>query len=71
MSAGNRYRLPGGREAIEVEGSTRDVLRVCVIVPNWPFPKPAVSVPRKLCELLPSRYLKGAVPPVEYPEALL
>jgi hypothetical protein len=71
MTAGNRYSLPGGHEGIEVEGSTRDVLRVCVIVPNWPFPKPPQTVPRSLCTLLPSRYLKGAVPAEDYPEALL
>ena len=71
MTAGNRWTLPGGREAIEVEGSTRDVLRVMPIRPNWPFPLPTITVARKLCKLLPSRYLKGAVPPDDFPEALL
>ncbi len=71
MSAGNLYQLPGGQEAIEVEGSTRDLLRVMPIRPNWPFPVPTITVARKLCKLLPSRYLKGAVPPEDFPEALL
>ncbi len=71
MTAGNRYSLPGGTEAIEVEGSTRDLLRVMPIRPNWPFPLPVMTVARKLCTLLPSRYLKGAVPAEDYPEALL
>lgn len=71
MTAGNRYRLPSGHDAIEVEGSTRDVLRVMPIRPNWPFPVPTITVARKLCTLLPSRYLKGAVPAEDYPEALL
>lgn len=71
MTAGNLWTLPGGHEAIEVEGSTRDTLRVCVIVPNWPFPRPTTNVPRSLCTLMPSRYLKGAVPPEDFPEALL
>lgn len=70
MSAGDRWALPGGHEAIEVSGSTRDVLRVSVIAPNWPFPKPPQEVARKLCKRMPSRYLKGAVPPPDYPEAL-
>lgn len=71
MSAGNLWSLPGGHEAIELDGSTRDLLRVSVIVPGWPFPKPPITVARNLCKLLPLRYLKGAVPPDDYPEALL
>ena len=71
MSAGYLYELPGGQHGIEVEGSTRDVLRVMPIHPNWPFPLPPITVARKLCKLLPSRYLKGAVPPEDFPEALL
>ncbi len=70
-SPGNKWRLPGGHEAIEVEGSTRDTLRVCVMVPRWPFPSPTINVPRNLCQLMPSRYLKGAVPAEDYPEAFL
>jgi hypothetical protein len=62
MSAGDRWRLPGGHEAIELDGSTRDVLRVARIVPHWPFPAPPQDVARSLCERMPSRYLRGAVP---------
>lgn len=71
MSAGDRWKLPGGHEALEIDGSTRSVLRVCVIVPGWPFPKPPQEVARKLCTAMPSRYLKGQLPAPEYPEALL
>jgi hypothetical protein len=71
MSAGTRWQLPGGHQALEIAGSTRECLRVCVIVANWPFPKPPQDVPRKLCTALPSRYLKGAVPPEDCEEALL
>jgi hypothetical protein len=56
---GTRWRLPGGHEALEVPGSTRTTLRVCVIAPNWPFPKPPQDVARALCERMPSRYLQG------------
>jgi hypothetical protein len=71
MSAGTRWQLPGGHEALEIAGSTRECLKLCVIVPNWPFPKPAIDVPRKLCTALPSRYLHGAVPPEDFEEAPL
>lgn len=59
MGAGDRWRLPGAHEALELPGSTRDVLRLCVIDPTWPWPKPPAWA---LCERLPSRYLHGAVP---------
>lgn len=62
MAAGDRWRMPGGHEAIEVPGSTRDILRLAVIVPGWPWPRPPVDVARALCEAMPSRYLHGAVP---------
>lgn len=62
MSAGDLWSMPGGHQALEMEGSTHDVLRLSVIVPNWPFPKPPVTVARSLCERLPSRYLHGQVP---------
>ena len=52
------WELPGGHRALEVDGSTRDLLRVCVVVQNWPFPKPPVEIVRSLCTMLPSRYLK-------------
>ena len=54
---GTRWKLPGDHQAIEVSGSTRDMLRVCVIAPNWPFPKPPQEVSRALCTRMPSRYL--------------
>lgn len=62
MSAGNRWKLPGAHEAIEMPGSTRDALRLAVIDPAWPWPKPPITVARVLCELMPSRYLHGALP---------
>jgi len=62
MGCGDRWRLPGHYEALEVSGSTRDALRVCVIDPQWPWPKPPQMVARALCELMPSRYLNGDYP---------
>lgn len=62
MSAGDVWEMPGGHRALEMDGSTRTVLRLAVIVPNWPFPKPPVEVARSLCKRLPSKYLSGAVP---------
>lgn len=62
--AGTLWELPGGHRAIEVSGSTRDTLRVSVIAPNWPFPKPPIEYARSLCKPLPMRYYKGAVPDV-------
>ena len=69
MSAGDRWKLPDGREAIELDGSRGDMLRVAPIVEGWPFPAPAEVTARRLCERLPSRYLHGQVPQDE--EALL
>lgn len=53
MSAGDRWQLPDGREALELDG--------------WPFPCPPEVAARRLCQRLPSRYLHGQVPaePVE------
>lgn len=62
MSAGDRWRMPGAHEALELPGSTRDALRLCVIDSNWPWPKPPQVVARALCERMPSRYLRGAIP---------
>lgn len=62
MACGDRWRMPGAHEALEVSGSTRDTLRLCVIDSQWPWPKPPVAVARVLCEPLPSRYLHGAIP---------
>ena len=69
MTAGDRWRLPDGREAIELDGSLGGLLRVAPIVDGWPFPAPAEVAARRLCTRLPSRYLHGAVPRDE--EALL
>lgn len=55
---GTRWELPGGHQALEIDGSTRDTLRVCVIRPNWPFPQAPQLVSRALCKRLPSRYLR-------------
>lgn len=41
MSAGDRWQLPDGREAIELDGSRGGLLRLAPIVPGWPFPAPA------------------------------
>jgi hypothetical protein len=54
---GTRWKLPGNHEALEVSGSTRHVLRVCIIKPHWPFPQAPTEVARDLCERMPSRYL--------------
>lgn len=62
MAAGDRWAMPGGHQAIEMPGSTRDVLMLAVIVPGWPWPRPPVEVARTLCEAMPSRYLHGAIP---------
>ena len=62
---GTRWMLPGGHEALEVSGSTRDTLRVCVMRPNWPFPSPPQEVSRELCKRLPSRYLGETMADVE------
>lgn len=64
MSQGQLWEMPGGHRAIEVSGSTRQVLRLSVITPNWPFPKPPVEVARRLCKALPMKYYHGAVPDV-------
>jgi hypothetical protein len=60
VSQGDKWMLPGGHEAIEVSGSTRTTLRVCVIKPHWPFPTPPREVARDLCQPLPMRYYGGA-----------
>lgn len=62
MSAGDRWRLPDGREALELDGSRGGLLKLAPIVPNWPFPSPPEVAARRLCERLPSRYLAGQVP---------
>ncbi len=65
MSVGHRWLMPGGHEALEMPGSTHDALRLAILVPDtvWPWQlKPTQTVPRVLCELLPSSYLHGAIP---------
>ena len=62
MSAGDRWRLPDGREAIELDGSRGGMLRVAPLVPGWPFPAPAEVTARRLCVRLLSRYLYGQTP---------
>jgi hypothetical protein len=62
MSAGDKWELPGGHRAIEVSGSTRDYLRVCVIKPKWPFPNAPQEVARTLCTKLPMRYYGDRLP---------
>lgn len=61
MSAGDRWKLPDGREALEVENDEPGWLRVMPIRENWPFPLPPVEIERKLCKRMPSRYLHGQV----------
>lgn len=70
MSAGDRWRLPDGRDGLELDGSQGGLLRVAPIEPDWPFPGPFVIVQRRQCRRLPSRYLHDQVPN-ELPEALL
>lgn len=62
MSTGDLWEIPGGHRAIEVEGSTHDVLRLAVIPPDWSWLKPPVDVARVLCTPLPMKYYKGATP---------
>ena len=68
MSAGDKWLLPDGREALELE-RRGGLLRVAPIVPHWPFPSAPLIVSARQCERLPSRYLHGAIPEDE--EALL
>lgn len=60
---GDTWEIPGAHRALELDGSTRDILRVSVIPPGWEWLKPPMLVPRNLCTKLPSRYLRGSVPP--------
>lgn len=62
MSAGDRWRLPDGREALELDGSRGGLLRVAPIRADWPFPLAPEVAARRLCQRLPSRYLHGQVP---------
>lgn len=61
MPNGDRWRLPDGREALEV-GRTRCLLRVMPLVPTSPWPAPPELVWRAACTKLGARYLHGAIP---------
>ncbi len=69
MSAGDVWQVPGGKRALELSSSSPRILVLAVIEPDWHFPRPPVSLPREMCQRLPSRYLHGAIPQDE--EALL
>lgn len=53
---GDKYILPGGHEAIEIDGSTADVLRVRIIQPGDQWLQNAINVSRALCTPAPMRY---------------
>lgn len=60
MSAGDKWLVNGMHEAIELDGSTRDMLRLSLLAKDWPWQlKPPQEVPRVLCERLASRYHGG------------
>lgn len=68
---GTRWRLPNGRDAIEWPGSTRDVLRLAEIIPNYPFPQAPRDVVRSLCTRAPSQVRRVGALVAEVGEALL
>lgn len=53
---GDKFILPGGHEAIEIDGSTAEVLRVRIIQPSDQWLQNAQSVARVLCTPAPMRY---------------
>ena len=55
MSNGDRWRLPDGREGLEI-GRDATRLQIAPIAPNWPFPGIPEWVERKQCQKMPSRY---------------
>jgi hypothetical protein len=61
MSNGDRWRLPDGREGLEV-GRTRCLLSVLPLAPASPWPAAPELVWRATCTKLGARYLRGAVP---------
>lgn len=61
MSAGDRWALPDGSHALELE-RRGGLLRVAPIRENWPFPGFPLIVAARQCTRLPSRYLHGQVP---------
>jgi hypothetical protein len=56
---GDKHILPGGHEAIEIDGSTAEVLRVRIIQPGDQWLQNAQSVARVLCTRAPMRYFDG------------
>ena len=56
MSNGDRWRLPDGREGLEVN-TDGPRLQLAPIVPNWPFPGIPEWHLRKDCKRMPSKYL--------------
>ncbi len=48
MSNGTRWITPTGHPAMELAGSTHDMLHLRWSQPGWPFPK-TQFVPRSLC----------------------
>jgi hypothetical protein len=68
MSSGDRWKLPDGREALEI-GRDGEQITVCVLKPGWPFPSPPMKIRWKVCRKMPSRYLHGQIPVEEFGEA--
>ncbi len=69
MAAGDRWKMPDGREGLELDGSKGGLLRLAPIRDGWPFPCPPEIAARRLCERMPSRYLQGQVPAEQLEEA--
>lgn len=67
---GDRWRLPDGRDAIELPGAAGGLMRVAPIVPGWPYPAPPEVAAKRFCALQPSRYLGGAIPEQQPEEQL-
>lgn len=79
MPDGDRWRLPDGREGLEMPGSTDGQLRLAMFAPpGWPFQLAGTEIAmRSLCTRLPSRRDQQQAPgpdklrPAELPDALL
>ena len=56
MSAGDLWQVPSGRKGLELPGSSRDWLRLALIVDGWPYPAPPAMYARSLCTPMVSRY---------------
>ena len=56
MSNGDRWRLPDGREALEIDHQGSRI-KVAPMRQDWPFPGIPEWVERRLCKKQPSRYL--------------